>query len=165
MALLGLQTLLAEGRLRRHQSSPEEVADMLRLVDRELAEAESAGADGRLPLGWNPVRTLATIALHAAGYAWARGGFKEMWLVIELLPEITGGAGERIVEMLRKYVYSEDVAASGLAASNLAYRVHQGFLEEVKAGLELLSEAKALRRDLLAWLKANRPALVPEEIK
>lgn len=77
-----LEELLVERRLRPHQTSPQEIADLLRVVDRDLADAEvpQISADRRFATAYNAAPQLATIALHAAGYRAARAGHH--WLRI-----------------------------------------------------------------------------------
>jgi hypothetical protein len=67
---MSLQSLLAEGKLRRHRTSAKEIADLLRVVDRDLADAAIAqtSADRRFATAYNAALALATVVLHAAGY-------------------------------------------------------------------------------------------------
>ncbi|HUV73023.1 MAG TPA: hypothetical protein VMW79_01820 [Anaerolineae bacterium] len=65
-----LNRLLAEGNLRRHRTSAREIADLLTLVDRDLADAavEEVSADRRFAIAYEAALQLATITLYAAGY-------------------------------------------------------------------------------------------------
>ena len=85
-----LHTLLADGRIRTHATSVREVADLLRVVDRDLADAGVAklSADRRFSTTYNAALQLATIALHAAGYR--AGGAGHHWTTFHVLPEIMG---------------------------------------------------------------------------
>jgi hypothetical protein len=61
---MNLAELSAEGRLRPHHTSPKEVADLLRVVDRDLADAGIAqlSTDRRFATAYNAALQLATIA-------------------------------------------------------------------------------------------------------
>ncbi|MBI2495818.1 MAG: hypothetical protein HYY90_06820 [Candidatus Omnitrophica bacterium] len=85
-----LKDLLADGRLRSHTTSIQEVADLLRVVDRDLADAGIAqlSADRRFATAYNAALQLATIALHAAGYRCA--GAAHHWATFHVLPDIMG---------------------------------------------------------------------------
>jgi hypothetical protein len=62
--------LLADGRVRPHRTSAKEVADLLRVVDRDLTDAEipQLSTDRRFATAYNAALQLATIALCAAGF-------------------------------------------------------------------------------------------------
>jgi hypothetical protein len=71
---MSLEDWLKEGRLKGHKTSAREVAELLKLVDRDLADSaiKEISVDRRFATAYNAVLQLATIALHAAGY---RGAF------------------------------------------------------------------------------------------
>ena len=62
------------GWLVAHESSPQEIADLLAVVDRDLTDATTAGlsADWRLNIAYNAALQAATAALAAAGYRTSR---------------------------------------------------------------------------------------------
>ena len=65
-----LNRLLAEGRLRRHRASAREIADLLGVVDRNLADASvgAVSADRRFAIAYEAALELATITLYCNGY-------------------------------------------------------------------------------------------------
>lgn len=65
-----LKRLLADGRLRPHQTSAKEIADLLILVTRDMEDAafEGLSADRRFATAYNAALQLATVVLRAAGY-------------------------------------------------------------------------------------------------
>ena len=145
-----LHELLAEGRLRPHKSSIREVADLLRVVDRDLADAgiPRLSADRRFATAYNAALQLATMALHGAGYRTASTAHH--WVTFHALPEIMGPQTQARCDYLdscraKRHVTDYDRA---------------GEISDQEAG-EILAEARAFRTALLAWLKKRHPTLVP----
>ena len=60
-----LNRLLAEGKLRSHRTSAREIADLLGVVDRDLADAavQDVSADRRFAIAYEAALQLATITL------------------------------------------------------------------------------------------------------
>jgi hypothetical protein len=85
-----LSDLLARKRLRRHKPSAREVEELLRVVERDLADAAitKVSTDRRFATAYNAALQLATIALHAAGYRAAGKGHH--WATIQALPAVMG---------------------------------------------------------------------------
>jgi hypothetical protein len=65
-----LQNWLHEGRLQQHNTSVKEIADLFKVVDRDLADAaiKEISADRRFATAYNAALQLATIVLYASGY-------------------------------------------------------------------------------------------------
>jgi len=95
-----LRDLLADGRIRPHRSSAREVADLLRVVDRDLADASitQLSTDRRFATAYNAALLVATIILHAAGYRTASAGHH--WATFHVLPEILGPAAQARADYL-----------------------------------------------------------------
>lgn len=95
--IMSLEDWLKEGRLKGHKTSAREVAELLKLVDRDLADSaiQELSADRRFATAYNAALQLATIALHAAGYRTAKSGHH--WITLKAMPEVMGpgipGAG------------------------------------------------------------------------
>src|SRR5512146_334467 len=87
---MSLQSLLEEGRLRRHRTSAQEVRDLLRVVERDLADAAVAqlSADRRFVTAYSAALALATIVLYASGYRAVGAGHH--WATFRALPELMG---------------------------------------------------------------------------
>src|SRR5437879_13007185 len=87
------------GWLTAHQTSPREVADLLGVVDRDLADCQTPGlsADWRLNIAYNAALQAATAALAAAGYRATRD--QHHYRVIQSLV-LTLGAGRKVVNHL-----------------------------------------------------------------
>jgi hypothetical protein len=144
-----LEELLAEGRLRSHQTSPREVADLLRVVDRDLADAAvpQISADRRFATAYNAALQLATIALHAAGYRAA--GIGHHWTTLHVLAQIMGTQVQSLTDYLDNC----------RAKRNVTDYDRAGEISNQEAE-EILAEVRIFRRDLLAWLRQNYPALL-----
>lgn len=71
---MSLQDWLRSGWLTEHKTSREEIADLLLVVDRDIASSQTAGliADWRLNIAYNAVLQLAVAALAAAGFRASR---------------------------------------------------------------------------------------------
>jgi hypothetical protein len=66
---MSLKRWADNGWLRAHQASQQEVIDLLKIVDRDLADAErDISADWRFGIAYNAALKLCTIILHASGY-------------------------------------------------------------------------------------------------
>lgn len=148
---MSLKELLADGRIRRHRTSAREIADLLRIVDRDLADAAVAqlSTDRRFATAYNAALQLATIALHASGYRAAGTGHH--WATFHVLPEILGPQTQARADFL-------DHCRS---KRNLADYDRAGEISEREAE-EILLEARAFREELLAWLRNNHRTLVPK---
>jgi hypothetical protein len=145
---LTLKELLADGRLRPHKTSPKEVADLLRVVDRDLADAEVAqlSTDRRFATAYNAASQLATVALHAAGYRAAGAGHH--WATIQVLPEIMGAQA----------VARADYLDNCRAKRNVSDYDRVGEISEREVE-EIIAEVRAFRANLQGWLKKMHPTL------
>src|SRR2546422_3971046 len=66
---MSLQQWASNSWLRTHQTSPQEVGELLAMVERDLADAErDISADWRFGIAYNAALKLCTILLHASGY-------------------------------------------------------------------------------------------------
>ncbi|MGB8354355.1 MAG: hypothetical protein WCD79_10735 [Chthoniobacteraceae bacterium] len=66
---MSLKQWADNGWLRPHKTSPQEIADLLAIVERDLADAEGAiSADWRFGIAYNAALKLCTILLSASGY-------------------------------------------------------------------------------------------------
>lgn len=66
---VSLKQWVDNGWLRPHESSRAEVAGLLAIVERDLADAVGEiSADWRFGIAYNAVLKLCTILLHASGY-------------------------------------------------------------------------------------------------
>jgi hypothetical protein len=84
------------GWLLPHRTSPREIADLLGVVERDLADSQTAGlsTDWRLNIAYNAALQAATAALAASGYRASRD--QHHYRVIQSL-ELTIGAERKVV--------------------------------------------------------------------
>jgi hypothetical protein len=143
-----LQTWLKNRWLTKHQRSPEEVADLLAIVDRDLEDAsvDRLSPDWRLSIAYNAALQLATLALAAEGYRPERLRAHER--AIQSL-RLTIAADSRFVDTLdgvrrkRNHTNYERAGTTSPSEANEVYRL-----------------AIRLREDVVKWLVDRHPDLV-----
>ena len=71
---MSLQSWQENSWLYEHQTSPQEIANLLAVADRDLADCRTPGlsADWRLNIAYNAALQAATAGLYASGYRAAR---------------------------------------------------------------------------------------------
>ena len=136
--------------LTEHASSRQEVADLLAVADRDLADAEveRLSADRRLEIAYNAALQLSILALAASGYRAARHRAHE-YSIRSLA--YTVGVEPAIVDTLdavRRKRHQVNYERAGTASHSEA--------EEVR---ELASD---LRERVLDWLRAEHPELLED---
>lgn len=145
-----LRDWLAEGALRPHSTSAREIADLLRVVERDLADAAVAGlsTDRRFAIAYNAILQMATIILRVKGYRTA--GAAHHWVTIHVLPEILGEGQEERADYFdacrRKRNTADYDAAGRISAAD---------------AVEIVAEAERFKEFVLRWLRAERPDLLP----
>ena len=151
---MSLKSLLAEGLLRPHRTSQREVADLFRLVERDLADAAvtKISADRRFATAYNAALQLATIVLHAGGYRTERMGHHR--ITFQVLPEIMGKEAD------------SQSAYFDLCRSkrNITDYDRAGQISEKEAE-EILKQAREFKQDVERWLKKHHPSIVPAGVK
>jgi len=88
---MSLELWKQNGWLREHETSLDEIGNILALVERDLADAarEEVSLDWRFNIAYNAGLQLATVALFAAGYRAGRGESKH-FRIIQALPLVMG---------------------------------------------------------------------------
>jgi hypothetical protein len=129
-------------------SSRPEIADLLEIVNRSLADAGVPGhsVDGRFTAAYNAVLQLATVVLRASGFR-AAGGARH-WITFQVLPELVG---ERQTE--RAEYFDACRTKRHHAAYDAAGRISEAEIQE------LLEEARAFRTAVFEWLRREHPEL------
>ena len=147
---MSLKQWADNGWLRPHQSSRQEVADLLSIVERDLDDAAKTAisADWRFGIAYNAALKLCTILLHASG--WRPEKSLQHYRTIHALPLILGADRKSDAEYLeacrkKRNMVEYDVAGGATTAD----------------ADELLSFAKTLRDDVFAWLTEEHPGLAP----
>jgi hypothetical protein len=145
---MSLSDLERNGWLTKHQTSPNEIRDLLQVVERDLADSDAEGlsADWRMNIAYNAALQAATIALAAAGYRAARESHDF-----------------RVIQSLRETIGVE----AGAVATFDAFRKKRNITGYERIGL--VSDADAmralavrLRDDVVAWLTEHHGQLLRE---
>ena len=146
---MSLKDWQTNGWLAPHQTSRQEIADLLAVVDRDLVDAGTAGlsADWRLNIAYNAALQAATAALAASGYRASREAHHHR--VIQSL-EFTIGADATLISQLDKFRKKR----------NLGGYERIGVVSDHEAG-EMLNLARKLRGSVLQWLRDHHPLLLP----
>lgn len=144
-----LQNWAEYGWLRGHTTSRQEIADLLAIADRDIADAGSGGisTDWQFGIAYNAALKLCTMLLHAEGYRAGQG--LQHYRTIQALPLILGP--ERAADA--NYL---DVCRS--KRNTVEYdRIGATSMNDVA---ELLEFVRELRTDVLAWMKSRHPELL-----
>jgi hypothetical protein len=148
---MSLQDWANNGWLRAHQSSVQEIADLLAIVARDLADAEGdISADWRFGIAYNAALKLCTILLHASGYRPEKT--LQHYRSIAALPEILG----------QKWQDEADYLETCRRKRNTAEYDRADVATEQDA-VELVEFCHELRQEVLEWLDENHPALAPKK--
>jgi hypothetical protein len=144
---MSLELWKTNGWLREYETSAQEVAGILVLVERDLEDAakKEISTDWRFNIAYNAGLQLATVVLYAAGYRAGRGESKH-YRVIQALPLAMGQQFSNIRNYLdncrRKRNVSEYDAAGTISK---------------KEAEDLLQTVGEFKIEVVRWLKKNRP--------
>jgi hypothetical protein len=136
------------GWLMKHQTSVNEIRDLLQVVERDLADSDAEGlsADWRMNIAYNAALQAATIALAAAGYRAARESYHF-----------------RVIQSLRETISVE----AGVVTTFDAFRKKRNITGYERIGLVSDADAEAmrvlavrLRDDVVAWLTKHHARLL-----
>ena len=148
---MSLKQWANDGWLRPHKTSAQEIADLLAIVDRDLADAEGdISADWRFGIAYNGALKLCTILLYASGYRAEKN--LQHYRTIAALPLILGEPRKDDADYLE------------------ICRVKRNTVEYDRAGaatmadaLELVEFARDLRSEVVEWLKQQHPELLQKK--
>jgi hypothetical protein len=145
---VSLQSWLQNSWLVQHTTTPEEIANLLALSDRDLAasQAKDLPTDWRFAIGYNAALQAATAALAAAGYRAARDNHHHR--VIQSL-EFTVAPGRKMIDTLDSFRKKRNISSYDLAGS----------ISEKEAS-EMFKLATTLRAEVENWIRQTRPALL-----
>jgi len=146
---VSLRDWLASGWLVEHRTSPREIADLLAVVDRDLANSQAAGLspDWRLNIAYNAALQAATAALAACGCRAGREAHH--YRVVQSLAH-TIGASPALVARLDAFRKKRNVGSYERA----------GAVSDQEAG-EMLALAEQLGEKVRKWLRTKHPELLP----
>jgi len=145
---MSLKQWEVNGWLRKHETSPDEINNLLMIVDRDLKDAsEGISADWRFGIAYNAALKLCTVLLYAEGYKAERT--LQHYRTIQALPLILGQEKANDANYL-------DACRS---KRNIVEYDYVGGATDDDAD-ELMEYGKELRDDVMAWLKKVHPGLL-----
>jgi|BarGraIncu01121A_1022015.scaffolds.fasta_scaffold01073_6 hypothetical protein len=146
-----LNECLSDGRLKPQPANHAEIARLLAVADRDLADANVRGVsiDRRFATAYNAALQLATVVLRASGYRTSSAAAGHHWVTLALLPELMGPeqADRRsFLDSCRRARNQADYDRIDVVSKqDLA---------------ELLTDTLAFRDETLTWLRREHPELV-----
>ena len=145
---MSLQDWLKSRWLVEHQTSRQEMLDLLSMADHDLAQCQTPhlSPDWQLNIAYNAALQAATAALAAAGYRAAREAHH--YRVIQSLV-YTLKADPVMIAQLDKFRKKRNIGSYERA----------GAVSEQEAK-EMFALAKNLRADVEKWLRSNHPELL-----
>jgi hypothetical protein len=146
---MSLDLYLRNGWIQTHATSPAEIAQLLAIADRDIAQSQTAGlgAEWSFDIAYNASLQLAVAALAASGYQAERQNKHQR--TIECLA-FTLRLNPKDVDLLDRCRRKRHVAVYD----------HIGAISQQEAS-EMLALAQRLRRLTHDWLKRHPPHLLP----
>jgi hypothetical protein len=148
---MSLKRWFENGWLRRHQTSSQEIADLMMIVDRDLQDAKAGVSDdwrSVLPtMPYNAALKLCTILLYAESYRAERA--LQHYRTIQALPLILGDSRKGDADYL-------DTCRT---KRNIVEYDQIGVVSEAEAD-ELIAFVEEFRGDVQGWLKSRYPELL-----
>ena len=145
---MSLSDWLKYGWLIEHRTTPEEIRDLLALVERDLADSavDALSPDWRLGIAYNAALQAATAALAACGYRAAREAHH--YRVLQSLAHTIGAPGTLVIrlDVFRKKRNLGGYERAGAASD-----------QEAREMIELAQELDAAVR---RWLWKHHPELL-----
>ena len=147
---VSLQDWLTDKLIETHRPSAREIANLLRICDRDLEKCQIAelGPDWRLSIAHNAALQAAMAALAAAGYRARKEG--QHYRVIQSLA-FTIKTDPAIIKQLDKFRQKRNISDYERA----------GLVTEQEAE-EMIALANQLRDDVEQWLRIHHPKLARE---
>jgi len=147
---ISLHDWLEKGWLTEHQTSPQEITELLNVAVRDLHDCQTAGlsTDWKLNIAYNAALQVATAALAATGYRTARSAHH--YRVIQSLTH-TIDADAKLIAQLDAFRKKRNI--SGYERS--------GMVSEQEAR-EMLTLAEHLHNRVRGWLHSNHPELLQD---
>jgi hypothetical protein len=147
---MSLELYLRNNWIRRHESSPDEIKNLLAIADRDIGQSQvkGLGPEWRFDIAYNAALQLAVAALAAAGYQAERQNKHQR--SIEGLAFTLKLSKERV-----------NFLDSCRRKRHVAVYDQVGAISDAEAA-ELIAFAKSLRTDTQRWLRKNHLPLLPE---
>jgi len=145
---MSLKSWRDNGWLVEHQTSQQEIADLLKVADRDLTDCESPGLspDWQLSIAYNAALQTATVALAACGYRASRDAHH--YRIVQSIA-YTIGSDSNVINQFDKFRKKRNIGGYEAAG-----RISQQEADEMKA------LAKKLRGQVGKWLQDKYPELI-----
>ncbi len=146
---MSLKDWLKAGWLVEHQTSPQEIADLLGLAGRDLSDCRASGLspDWQLAIAYNAALQAATAALYAAGYRPARGGDHHYRTIQSLAFTIKADPG--LILEFDRFRKKRNISGYDRAGSTSAQEAR-----------EMGTLARKITELVKDWLRKNHPKLL-----
>ncbi|MBN2464595.1 hypothetical protein JXD38_03095 [candidate division WOR-3 bacterium] len=145
-----LDVWVSSGSLQRHRTSPEEVADLLSVVERDLAAAQTPGLsdDWKLTIAYNSALQAAKAALAAAGYRVSSSEKGHHYRIVESLRYTVEApaADVDLLQRMKKKRHISDYEVAGAVSEQEAREMHELALR--------------IRELVIDWLRKQHPELL-----
>jgi uncharacterized protein (UPF0332 family) len=143
------EKLISQGNIIKHKASKAEIADLGKLIERDLKDSSITGLseDRRFAIAYNAVLQCGTMIMHALGYR-ARGEAHH-YSTFEFLREALGKKCEDLIDYF-------DACRS---KRNRTDYDAAGEISETEV-IELLDEAKNFYKYTQNWISQNFPQLL-----
>lgn len=139
---------LAEGRLRAHKTSKEDIHGLLEITQRDLDDAsvQDLSTDRRFLIAYEGAMALATIPLYCEGYETYGKGHH--WMTFRILPVVMGDEYSDLAEYFDQCRIKRNVGTYDRG----------GQISESEVN-ELIAEVKSFCDAVIDWLMRNHPSL------
>ena len=146
---MSLQQWANNGWLKAHQTSPKEIQDLLKIVERDLADAvvEDISADWRFGIAYNAALKLCTILIYVSGYRPEKA--LQHYRTLQALPLILGP---------NRRADADYLDACRIKRNTVEYDYAGGATK--KDADELIAFTQELRLDVRTWLHENHIELL-----
>ncbi len=146
---MSFESLLAEGQLRHREANRADILQLIRLADRDLADAVVRGlsADRRFLIAYDAALSLATIPMLSSGYETHGSGHH--WVTFQVLPDFMG----------KEHSQTATYFESCRVKRKIGTYDRGGEVSDSEAD-ELVAEATGFRSQVERWLRDKHPELV-----
>ena len=146
---MSLQQWANNGWLKAHQTSPKEIQDLLKIVERDLADAVvgDLSTDWRFGIAYNAALKLCTILIYVSGYRPEKA--LQHYRTLKALPLILG---------TNRRADADYLDACRIKRNTVEYDYAGGATK--KDADELIEFTRELREDVRTWLHENHIELM-----
>ncbi len=145
---MSLQKWLSENRLSLHNTSQQEIQDLLKLVERDIKDSmiTALSNDRRFITAYNAALQLATCVLYIAGYRTRPSKGGHHWISFAVLPDILGPSS----------IEYADYFDTCRIKRNVSDYTSAGNVTKTEA-TELIDEVVKFRKEVMDWMGQKNP--------